>query len=265
MSVVKPRTAAVTYFTTFVHGIILWSILYYLPLYYEAVKGYSPILAGVALFPQTFTVAPASVVAGVVISVTGRYRGFTWVGWAVTVVGLGLLTLLKVDTSTPAWIFLNLVSGLGTGVLFSAMALAAQAASTNENMDYAVTLFSFFRGFGQTVGVAIGGTIFQNQMKKEILKRSVIAANATEWARDASALVPILKAMENGPAKQALKEAYVDANKMIWIVICALAGVAFLVSLLTEDLSLDRVLETEQQFQDKRKKSDEETSKQETQ
>ena len=132
-------------------------------------------------------------------------------------------------------------------------------------MDYAVTLFSFFRGFGQTVGVAIGGTIFQNQMKKEILKRSVIAANATEWARDASALVPILKAMENGPAKQALKEAYVDANKMIWIVICALAGVAFLVSLLTEDLSLDRVLETEQQFQDKRKKSDEETSKQETQ
>lgn len=261
MSVLKRRTAAVTYFTTFVHGIILWGILYYLPLYYEAVKGFSPILAGVALFPQTFTVAPASVVAGVVISVTGKYRGFTWGGWALTVIGLGLLTLLKVDTSTPAWIFLNLVSGLGTGVLFSAMSLAVQAASTNENMDYAVTLFSFFRGFGQTVGVAIGGTIFQNQMKKEILKRAIIAENATQWAQDASALVAILKAMPDGPAKLALQEAYVDANKMIWIVICALAGVAFLASLLTEALPLDRVLETEQSFKDKKKSVDEEDSK----
>jgi hypothetical protein len=32
---------------------ILWGILYYLPLYYEAVKEMSPILAGVALFPQS--------------------------------------------------------------------------------------------------------------------------------------------------------------------------------------------------------------------
>lgn len=52
-SVFKNTTAAVTYLETVVHGIILWSVLYYLPLYYEAVKGFSPILAGVALFPQT--------------------------------------------------------------------------------------------------------------------------------------------------------------------------------------------------------------------
>jgi hypothetical protein len=59
-SVFKTRTAAITYFASVIHGIILWSVLYYLPLYYEAVKGMSPIMAGVALFPQTFTVAPAA-------------------------------------------------------------------------------------------------------------------------------------------------------------------------------------------------------------
>lgn len=140
MSVLKPRTAAVTYFAAFVHGIILWSILYYLPLYFEAVKGYTPIVAGVAIFPLSFTVAPASVFAGVVISITGKYRNFTWAGWVLTVIGTGLMTLLKVNTSIPAFIFLNLVGGLGTGVLFSAMALAVQAASTNENMDYVSTI-----------------------------------------------------------------------------------------------------------------------------
>lgn len=61
-SVFKNTTAAVTYAETVIHGIILWSVLYYLPLYYEAVKGLSPIMSGVALFPQTFTVAPAAMV-----------------------------------------------------------------------------------------------------------------------------------------------------------------------------------------------------------
>jgi hypothetical protein len=61
-SVFKDITAAVTYLGAVIHGIILWSILYYLPFYYEAVKGFSPIMAGLGLFPQTFTVGPASAV-----------------------------------------------------------------------------------------------------------------------------------------------------------------------------------------------------------
>lgn len=62
-AVFKNVTAAVTYLETVVHGIILWSLLYYLPLYYQAVKGMTPIMSGVAIFPQTFTVAPAATVS----------------------------------------------------------------------------------------------------------------------------------------------------------------------------------------------------------
>jgi MFS family permease len=39
----------ITYFTTVIHGMILWSLLYYIPLYYEAVQGYSPIITGMFL------------------------------------------------------------------------------------------------------------------------------------------------------------------------------------------------------------------------
>jgi hypothetical protein len=46
-------------------------------------------LAGVSLFPQTFTVAPASVVTGVVAAVTGQYRWATWSGWFLTTLGMG--------------------------------------------------------------------------------------------------------------------------------------------------------------------------------
>jgi hypothetical protein len=67
-------TAIVAYIGTFVQGLIVWSLLYYMPLYFEVAKNYSPINSGVAIFPFTFTVAPAAVVVGLVITKTGRYR-----------------------------------------------------------------------------------------------------------------------------------------------------------------------------------------------
>lgn len=74
LDVFKNRTAAASYFETTLHGMILGCILYYMPLYYEAVKGETPIIAGISLLPATFTVAPAAMVTGMVISETGRYR-----------------------------------------------------------------------------------------------------------------------------------------------------------------------------------------------
>lgn len=53
LDVFKNRTTAARYFETTLHGMILWCILYYMPLYYEAVKGETPIIAGISLFPAT--------------------------------------------------------------------------------------------------------------------------------------------------------------------------------------------------------------------
>lgn len=73
-SIFLTTTAKVGYFGTFLHGILTWSMLYYLPLYYEVAKGFGPTEAGVAIFPVTFTTAPAAVVVGLVIAKTGKYR-----------------------------------------------------------------------------------------------------------------------------------------------------------------------------------------------
>jgi hypothetical protein len=54
-------------------GLIIRCCIYFLPLYYEVVKGFGPIMSGVALFPETFTVAPAAVVMGLLINHTGKY------------------------------------------------------------------------------------------------------------------------------------------------------------------------------------------------
>ena len=246
MDVFKNRTNAACYFGLTLHGMILWSLLYYMPLYYETVKRETAILAGVSLFPQTFTVAPAAVVTGILISKVGRYRWAIWSGWSISTLGYGLLCYLKVNTPTVSWVFLNLVSGIGMGILFPAMTFPIQAATSNKDMAFAVALYSFFRAFGQAIGVAIGGTIFQNEMKKKLLRYPLLASHATEYSRDASSLVQVIKTMSAGQARTELVQSYTDALRIVWAVLTGLAAVGFLTSFLIQDLDMNRALETEQ-------------------
>ncbi|KAL9129802.1 MAG: hypothetical protein Q9217_001839 [Psora testacea] len=250
--VFRNRTAAAAYFETVLHGMILWCLLFYLPLYYEAVKDESPILAGVSLFPQTFTVAPAAVVTGIAITKTGRYRFAIWAGWIFTILGTGLLYLLHVHTKTAQWVFLNVVSGLGMGMLFPSMSFAIQAASKDEDLAFAVAMFSFLRAFGQSIGVAVGGTIFQNEMKKKLLGYPSLAPMAVQYSQDAASLVQVIRTLpgDQNEEKQELVQAYADALKVVWVSMCGLAALAGLSSFLIKGLNMDRPLQTEQGFQE---------------
>lgn len=210
-------------------------------------------MTGVALFPETFTVAPASVVVGILVSVTGRFRWALWSGWALTTIGMGLLTLLDVHTSTVAWVFICLVGGLGTGVLFPAMAFAIQAAAADVDTAYAVSLFSFFRAFGQAFGVAIGGVIFQNALRSKLEAIPGLAELAGGYAKDSVAMVQLIKAMPVGASgREELLGAYADALKVVWMAMIGFAAAGGLASLFTEGLSLDRELSTEHGLREKK-------------
>lgn len=240
------RTATASFIGSVLQGLILWCALYYLPLYYEAVKEYSPILSGVALFPETFTVAPSGIVIGILITVTGRYRWAIWLGWVLSTIGLGLMCLIKVTTSVYGWILLNIIPGLGLGILFPSLGYAVQASATPENLAIAVAMFSFFRALGQAIGVAVGGVVFQNQMYKNLLRYPALAPMASAYSQVAAGLVQVIKAMADGANKTHLKEAYTDSLRIVWAVCCAISGVALLFSLMTESYDLDRALETTQ-------------------
>jgi hypothetical protein len=74
MRIFANRSTSITYMNTFLHGMILWSIVYYMPFYFQPAKSYSPIQTGLTALPQTLTVVPCAMVVGVVSSKTGRYR-----------------------------------------------------------------------------------------------------------------------------------------------------------------------------------------------
>lgn len=252
LSIFKQRTALACYFGTFLHGLLLWSLLYYLPLYYECVKDYNPVISGVAAFPETFTVAPASIVVGLLISATGRFRWAVWSGWLMSVVGMGLLYLLKPSTSITAWLFLNLVPGLGLGMLFSSLGIGTQAAADPKDAAYAASMYTFSRSFGQSIGVAIGGAIFQSQFNLKLRAYPELVQNATNLSRDASALVQIVKAMDKGSAERVMiVDAYADSLKVVWVVMAGIAFIGLLASTLIEGLDVNVKMETKQGLEEK--------------
>lgn len=255
----KNRTTTVSFVGAISSGLLVWCIVYYMPLYFEAVKEYSPVVTGVAMFPLTFTVAPAGIFAGVFITKFGKYRWAIWSGWSIATLGLGIMCLLDVHTSIVKWIFLNLVSGIGLGFIFPSIASAIQASVSRENVPMALAMFSFFRSMGQAIGVAIGGAVFQNQMVKHLRDYPSLAPHAQEYAADATGLVQIIRAMPYTQDKLDIQQAYADSLRIVWAVCCGLSGATLLVSLLTRSYSIDQDQTTNQGVIEKDERKTEDT------
>ncbi len=246
LSLLGSYNMAYSLFAALINALIVYGALYFLPLYFEAVRGYNPILSGVALFPATFTVAPVSIISGMIITKTGDFRGVTWLGWIATTLGCGVMILLDVETTTVQWVFLCLCTGIGLGFLYTSLALVNQAASDDSNMAFAISLFIFFRAMGQCIGVAICGVIFQNQMETRLLTIPSLASQAGEYSKDASSTVLTIKSLPDSDSKRLLVQAYADSLKIIWAVMCALSGIGMLGSIFIRKGSLDRALNSEQ-------------------
>ncbi|KAJ5178695.1 MFS general substrate transporter [Penicillium capsulatum] len=245
MALFRTRSLVVSYISTVTHGLILSCGLYYLPFYFQAVQGYSPVISGVALFPVTFTVVPGAMATGVFISRTGHYRGIIWAGWLVTMVGLGLTCLVRVNTPNVLWIVCLVVIGLGIGILFSSLNIAVLAAAKQQHQQAAAaTMFTFFRALGQTLGVAIGGTIFSNRVRASLLAQpAVLAMSRTASGGhhlDVVALVQLTDQTSDPTSRDQLRKVYVDSLRVVWAVCCAMSGVTALVSLGLRRYNLSR-------------------------
>lgn len=109
------RSANIAYFTTIIQGMVLWTLLYYQPLYFQAVRELSPVLSGIALFPATFTVAPMAIVTGIFITKTGAYRWAVWGGWVLTTLGVGFMCAIDTSTQFVQVVLTDLCAGVGLG------------------------------------------------------------------------------------------------------------------------------------------------------
>jgi MFS family permease len=141
----------------------------FLPRWFQVVEGYSPTNSGLALLPLMVGLIGSSVISGLIVSRTGRYKllivGSTLVmGFAVL-----LMTQLTKDTPVPVvwlWMFL---AGLGVGTTFSVPTIVIQNAVPFRQLGVATSNLTFFRQIGGTIALAFVGTIFATSFQDNLI------------------------------------------------------------------------------------------------
>lgn len=205
-------------------------------------------MSGVALLPFCFTSGLMAAVVGSTTARTGLYRWALFSGWALIILGVGLLQLLDIGTSTPRWIFLTAVPGLGVGMLFTSLSCPAQASACDEDIPIAAGLCPFFRSLGQGLGVVIGDAVFQNEMEKSLSQYPELRGHAVVYAKNALILTQTIKTLPIGsPTRIHIVESFVHSLRVVWWTMLALAILSGLLSLLTKGLTLDRAWKGEEQ------------------
>lgn len=134
VSVIRRRTIWVSALNYGLLMSTLFGAAYYLPIYFQAVKGVSAILSGVYFLPTIGPQLLMAVVAGVmgmamfmaryfwedvlmfrVVVKVGYVPPFALFAAALTAIGTGLYSLLQPHSSTGKWVGFQIITGLGTG------------------------------------------------------------------------------------------------------------------------------------------------------
>jgi hypothetical protein len=144
------------------------------------------------------------------------------------------------------------------GILFPSLQLAAQAPQSEEYVAIACAIFTFVRSFGQTVGVAIGGVIFQNEFDKFVavqVSQGSLSSGDVVSGRDAEAYVSVLPSLPE-TVRTVYQYVYADSLRVMWYVMVPFAGIGLLVSLLAKNLLLDQEHNAVQRFEEVKTKED---------
>jgi EmrB/QacA subfamily drug resistance transporter len=169
----RHRTVRVASIVSLIVGFAMFGCVTYLPLYLQAVKGESPTSSGLHLFPMMAGMPIMSIVAGQVISRTGRYRFFPILGTGLAGTGLMLLSQLNAETTLLIASLDMLLVGLGLGMIMQVMVVAAQNAVDYRDLGAATSGTILFRFIGGSLGTAVIGGIFSNRLEGELATRGI--------------------------------------------------------------------------------------------
>ncbi len=227
----------------------LFSHLFYIMLYYQSIKAMDSTQVGAIMVAVNLILFPASIITGILIKRRGQFLWAVWGGLGISTLGNALLFLLDESRSVVATVFILLVSSVGQGLLLSALNVATQAIAKTTDVAYAVSMFMFMRTFGMCLGVALGGTAFQNVLLRALERRNV--PHAFEIAVDAEPFVQTLVAMSDSPEKAAILAGYVEGFHGVFTLLVSLCGACFIASFFMKHYTLDKGLDSEHKIQRK--------------
>jgi MFS family permease len=203
---------------------------YYLPTYYQLVRGYTPVKSGYMMLPIIIAATIGSLIHGAGTSAFGYYTPFMLLASIIMPIAAGLITTFKIDTSFERLILYTGLSGLAYGIGFIGPQTAVQTVLPEEDVPLGLSIMLFAQSFGPAVAVPIAQVLFTNRLSIN-LESLVPGLNQTDISN--SGLTEMVASVPPSESRDVL----VAIDKSLgqtWYLVVGLASTAIVGSLMTE-------------------------------
>jgi MFS family permease len=164
LAMVSKAPRANLVFSNFFSMIGINHVLFNAPLFFQAVHGDSPTVAGFRLAVPAFLTTFFGVSTGFWLTRTGRMKAPQIAGGISMIVGGILLSAMWSDI--PMWLATIFVtpSSVGQGLMFPATTLSVLATTAVEDQAAMSSTLMLWRNLGTVMGVAISSVVLQNSL-----------------------------------------------------------------------------------------------------
>lgn len=249
------RTSFVGYLLAFDAAMLLEWIVYYLPIYFQAVLSASPLVSGVNILPLNCFLIPFAIISGGLMTKFGRYRRLYACGFGAMAIGVGLFSILNSTSNRAAWVCFQIIEAFGLGFVMTTILPSIQASLQESDVAAATGAYAFLRSFGFVWGVTIPSIVFNNQFNAHIneISDSGTRALLVNGQAYGYATGGYITSLPNNVRAQVLN-VYTEALKPVWEVAIGFALLGFLLVFAIRHVELRTELQTEYGLEDGKKR-----------
>ncbi|MBQ1059882.1 MULTISPECIES: MDR family MFS transporter [Micromonospora] len=235
LHIVRERTTALAILGSLAVGMAMFGGAVFLGQYFQIGRGYSPTEAGLLTIPMMVGVLISSIVAGRMITATGKIKPYIVFGAVVLVVGFAMLGTIDHETSLVFVGLAMFIVGVGVGMTMQNLVLAVQNTVALKDIGAASASVAFFRSLGGTIGVSVLGAVLARRVTDRITHDLAAAGIPASGGGGGSTLN--LDALPE-PVRQIVRAAYGDATGHIFLISAAIAVVGIVAALLLRPVTL---------------------------
>ncbi|KAJ3848755.1 MFS general substrate transporter [Lentinula lateritia] len=234
MYIFRHMTVVGVYICMFVNGFVFFSMLFYLPQFFQVILGYSSTRSGTFIIPLLVTVVSSAVGSGIWISRTGKYRSMIYLGFATFAIASGCMTIFTAQTSRVVMVVLMVIAGLGIGATMQTTTVAAQASVERKDMAVVSAVRNFLRMLGGALALPSSAALLNNAMHVSMNSLSLPPSTISSIINNPSLLQQPSDfskfGLTSSEADHILVQGYNKGFKDVFILNTALTVLAFVAS-----------------------------------
>lgn len=162
--ILKQRSVASGFFYAICAGSAMMILVYFLPIWFQAILGVSAFNSGIKMLPLVLALVVGSGLSGGVTAGVGYYTPALILGTVIMSIGAGLITTFSLSTTTGQWIGYQILFGFGLGVSMQIPGMAAQTVLSNADIPVGASLMFFAQWLGGAIFVSVGQNVLSNKL-----------------------------------------------------------------------------------------------------